>query len=124
MVAREREWERMREMAETMRQAFEATGWQAGEPISEEEAERLEMVVRAEAGRYTITAHRSVLVLDEPVLELCDRDRSLVAWVRTVPTPERAAELLASYGVPAEEADTTDPATPPLPSTVPEGADR
>lgn len=114
----------MRMMAEGIRQAFEAAGWEAGDPVGEEEAERLEMVVRGEAGRYTITAHRSVLVLDNPVLELCDRDRSRVAWVRKVPTPERAAELLARYGVPADEADTTDPATPPLPTTVPEEEDR
>ncbi len=99
-------------VAEEIRQAFEAAGWEAGEPIGEEEAERLEMVVRGEAGRYTITAHRSVLVLDDPVLELCDRDRFLVAWVRKVPTPERAAELLGRYGVLANEADTADPATP------------
>ena len=102
-----------------MSTAIEAASWEAGEPIGEEEAERLKMVVRAEAGRYTITAHRSVLVLDEPILELCDRDRSLVAWVQD-PTPERAAELLAKYGAPVGEADTMDPATPPSPCVVPE----
>ena len=28
--------------------------------------------------------------------------------------------MLAKYGVPADEADTIDPATPPFPPTVPE----
>jgi len=107
-------------MAETIRQAFEATGW---EDIGEE-AERLEMAIRGEAGRYTIAAHRSVLMLDDPVLELCDRDLARVAWVRKVPTPDRAAELLAEYGVPADEADTMDPATSPHPPTVSETEDR
>ena len=88
-----------------------AAGWEA----IGEEAERLEMAIRGEAGRYTLAAHRSVLMLDNPVLELCDSDRSRVAWVRKVPTPERAAELLARFGVPADEAGTADPATSPLP---------
>jgi hypothetical protein len=114
----------MRMLAEEIRQDFEAAGWDVGRPVGEEEAERLEMAVRGEAGKYTITAHRSVLVLDEPVLELCDRDLSRVAWVRKVPTPDRAAELLAKYGSPADEADTMDPATSPLPPTVPEEDDR
>lgn len=111
-------------MAAEIRQVFEAAGWDAGKPVGEEEAERLEMAVRAEAGRYAITAHRSVIVLDNPVFELCDRDLSRVAWVRKVPTPGRAAELLVGYGVPADEADTTDPATSPHPPTVPEEEDR
>lgn len=72
----------MRMLAEEIRQDFEAAGWDVGGPVGEEEAERLEMAVRGEAGKYTITAHRSVLVLDDPVLELCDRDRSRVARVR------------------------------------------
>lgn len=114
----------MRMMAETLRQAFEAAGWEAGNPIGEEEAERLEMVVRGEAGRYTIMAHRSVLVLEDPVLEICDKDLYRVAWVRRVPTPDRAAELIAKYGAPAGEADTADPATPPFPSVVPEEEER
>jgi len=32
--------------------------------------------------------------------------------------------LLDRYGVPAEEADTMDPATPPFPPVVPEEEDR
>jgi len=114
----------MRELAEGIRRRFKAAGWDAGAPIGKEEAERLEMAIRGEAGRYTITAHRSVLVLDEPVFELCDSDSTRVAWVRKIPSPERAAVLLDRYGVPAEEADTMDPATPPFPPVVPEEEDR
>lgn len=100
----------MRMMAEEIRQAFEAAGWEAGKPIGEEEAERLEMAIRGEAGRYTRTAHRSVLVLDPcsscvtgtgPAWRGCARSRR-----------------------PADEADTADPATSPLPPTVPEREDR
>ncbi len=114
----------MRMMAEEIRQAFEAAGWEVGEPIGEEEAERLEMVIRAEAGRYAIIAPRSVIVLDEPVFELVDADSGTAIWVRKIPTPQRAAELLARHGVPAEEANTIDPTTPPSPPMVPEEENR
>jgi hypothetical protein len=114
----------VRLMAEEIRRSFEAAGWDAGEPIGEEEAERLEMAVRAEAGKYAIVAHRSVIVLEEPVFELVDTDSNTAIWVRKIPEPRRAAELLARYGVPADEAHTVDPATPPYPPMVPEEEDR
>lgn len=110
----------MRMTAEEIRQAFEAAGWETGAPISEEEAGQLALVVRAEAGRYAIVAHRSVMVLENPTFELVDTESETVIWVREVPNPRRAAELLARYGVPAAEADTTDPATAPFPPRVPE----
>ncbi len=114
----------MRMMAEEIRKAFEAAGWEAGETIDEEEAERLEMAVRGEAGRYAIVVHRSVIVLENPVFELVDTQSNAAIWARKIPKPQRAAELLAKYGVPADEADTMDPATPPFPPMVPEEEDR
>ncbi len=81
------------------------------------------MVIRAEAGRYAIIAPRSVLVLDEPIFELLDADSATAIWVRRIPGPQRAAELLARYGVPVDEADTIDPVTSP-PPVVPEEEDR
>ncbi len=110
----------MRMIAEEVRRDFEAAGWEAGEPIGEEEAKKLEMVVRAEAGRYAIVAHRSVLVLEHPRYELVDTESETVIWTRNIPTPQRTADLLAKYGVPAAEADTTDPATAPFPPMVPD----
>ena len=38
------------------------------------------------------------------VLDLYDAERGVAVRVRRVPTPERAAELLARYGVPGNEA--------------------
>jgi hypothetical protein len=114
----------MQMMAEEIRQAFEAAGWETGGPVGEEEAEQLEMAVRAEAGRYAIVAHRSVMVLENPTFELVDTESETVIWVREIPAPRRAAELLADYGVPAAEADTMDPATAPFPPLAPEEEDR
>ncbi len=114
----------VRMMAEQTRRAFEAAGWDTGKPIGEKEAERLKMAVRAEAGKCAIVAHRSVIVLEEPVFELVDTDSNTAIWVRRISEPQRAAELLARYGVPADEAHTTDPATPPFPPMVPEEEER
>jgi hypothetical protein len=114
----------MRRIAEEIRGAFEAAGWGAGEPIGEEEAESMELVIRAEASKYAIVAPRSVLVLDQPIFELFDTDSDTAIWVRKIPNPQRAAELLARYGVPADEADTIDTATPPSPPMVPVEEDR
>ena len=38
------------------------------------------------------------------VFDLYDAERSIVVWVRWVPTPKQAAELLERYGVPESEA--------------------
>ncbi len=54
------------------------------------------------------------------VLDLYDADRGVAARVRRVPTPERAAELLARYGVPANEAGGAPEHEAPM---VPEGAE-
>ena len=110
----------MRMMAEEIRRSFEAAGWETGGPIGEEEAERLEMAIRGEAGTYAIVAHRSVVMLDRPRYELVDTASETVIWVRELPDPHQAAELLAEYGVPAHEADTADPATAPFPPLAPE----
>ncbi len=40
---------------------------------------------------------------EEPVFELFDEERCVVAYVREVPTPVRAAEILGRYGMPVQE---------------------
>jgi hypothetical protein len=66
------------------------------------------MVIRARASKYAIVAPRSVLVLDQPIFELFDTDSDTAIWVRKISNPQRAAELLARYGVLADGADTID----------------
>ena len=53
-------------------------------------------------------------------MNLYDGDRGVAARVRRVPTPERAAELLARYGVPANGAGGAPEHEAPM---VPEGAE-
>lgn len=58
---------------------------------------------------YHIIAYRPVIESvsrgGEPVFELFDEERKVVAYSRSVPTPAKAAELLEGYGVPLWEGD-------------------
>lgn len=38
-----------------------------------------------------------------PVFELHDVEKNVSYWVREIPTPQKAAELLGEYGGPSEE---------------------
>jgi hypothetical protein len=74
--------------------------------------------------RYSIAAWPSSVELPEgrggTVLDLYDAERGVSARVRRVPTPERAAELLARYGAPANEAGSAPEQETPM---VPEGVE-
>ena len=39
----------------------------------------------------------------EPVFELSDEATGLTYWVREIPTPDKAQELINEYGQPADE---------------------
>ncbi|MDP9476189.1 MAG: hypothetical protein M3R38_11000 [Actinomycetota bacterium] len=97
--------------AEEIRQAFAERGWETGEPVGEAAT-----VVRAVAGDYAIQAHaESAFGTDDPVFELCDRERTTVAYVRKIPRPGRTAELLGKYGVPADQSDRSHGDLPMVP---------
>jgi hypothetical protein len=40
---------------------------------------------------------------DEPLFELVDHERDTTYWVREIPTPQQAAEMLWEHGKPPEE---------------------
>ncbi len=67
-----------------------------------------------EAGRYAIRTDERVLG-DETVFELRDEELDMKAYARRVPTPERAAELLDRYGVPAGISEVTPGKVPMVP---------
>ncbi len=87
----------------------------------------LDLVVADAPGdppRYSIAAWPSSAELPEglggTVLDLYDAERGVAVRVRHVPTPERAAELLWQYGVPANEAGSAPEQEAPI---VPEGVE-
>lgn len=59
--------------------------------------------------RYHVIVYATVLDAmkegREPVFELYDEVRDVVAYTRTIPSPEKAPELLRAHGVPAREGD-------------------
>ncbi len=40
---------------------------------------------------------------DDPLFELVDHERDTTYWVREIPTPQQAAEMLWEHGTPPEE---------------------
>ncbi len=89
-----------------MREAFGSAGWAIREGSSGE--------LVGEAGRYAIRTDEKILG-DETVFELRDEELDMKAYARRVPTPERAAELLERYGVPAGMSDVTPGKVPMVP---------
>lgn len=59
--------------------------------------------------RYHVIVYATVLDAikqgKEPVFELYDEARNVVAYTCTIPSPDRAPELLSAHGIPAEEGD-------------------
>jgi hypothetical protein len=94
-------------MTETeVKETFKRAGWAIREVSSGEFV--------GEAGRYAIRTDEEVLG-DETVFELSDEELEMKAYARRVPTPERAAELLDSYGVPASMSEVTPGKVPMVP---------
>jgi hypothetical protein len=89
-----------------VKEAFERTGWAIREVTSGEFV--------GESGKYAIRTDEVVLG-DETVFELRDEELEMKAYARRVPTPERAAELLDSYGVPAGISEVTPGKVPMVP---------
>ena len=89
-------------------EAFEGAGWTTREGPSGQ------IFGEAGRGRYAIQADVRLLG-EETVFELRDEELNMKAYARKVPTPERAAELLREYGVPAEISDVTPGKVPMVP---------
>jgi len=51
----------------------------------------------------SILAYRRTWETEEPEFQLCDHENDLDYWVKEIPTPQRAAELLKEHGEPLDE---------------------
>ena len=89
-----------------VKEAFESTGWVIRDVSSGE--------LVGESGKYAIRTDEKVLG-DETIFELRDEELDMKAYSRRVPTPERAAELLDRYGVPAGISEVTPGKVPMVP---------
>ncbi len=95
-----------------VKETFKRAGWVIREVSSGE--------LVGKAGRYAIRTDEKVLG-DETVFELRDEELDMKAYAHHVPTPERAAELLDRYGVPAGMSEVTPGKVPMVPPEAQEG---
>ena len=51
----------------------------------------------------SILAYRQAWETEDPEFQLCDHENDLSYWVREIPTPQRAAQLLREHGEPLYE---------------------
>ncbi len=79
---------------EEIEQGFVDAGWELDGSFSGH-------LVIGEDGDLCILAHQWTWGTDDPVFELSDGN--VTYWVREIPTPQQAEELLDEYGGPPEE---------------------
>ena len=79
---------------EEIEQAFVDAGWQLDEGFAEH------LVIGGDNDSLSILAHAWAWQTDDPLFELCDHrgEEDITYWVREIPTPQRAAELLMGDG--------------------------
>lgn len=77
-------------------QKLSSAGWEVDGSFSEH-------LVIGNADDLCVIVPSWVWESDEPVYELYDVEKNISYWVREVPTPKQAAELLWEYGSPPEE---------------------
>ena len=121
----DRRYEEWGEKTEGICDAFERRGWDVfwsvGYSVAGSDC------LERDDFTYHIIAYRPVIESlsrgGEPVFELFDEERKVVAYSRNVPTPSKAAELLEGYGIPLEEGDAIRAQLPRAPERiVPDGA--
>lgn len=50
----------------------------------------------------SIIAYRQTWETEDPKFQLCDHQNDLSCWVREIPSPQRAGELLHEHGEPLD----------------------
>src|SRR5215213_4324332 len=60
------------------------------------------LIIGFSGNEVSILAHKETWGSEDPVFEILDHERMFTYWVREIPTPQRARELLMEYGRPAE----------------------
>jgi hypothetical protein len=81
---------------EEIEQSFLEAGWELDGSFSGH-------LVVGEDSELSILAHRQAWASEDPMFELCDSERNLVYWVKGIPTPAKARQMLDEHGKPFEE---------------------
>ena len=84
--------------SEEIEQGFASAGWEIDDGFSGH------LVIGYSGDNLSILFYRKMWRADdEPVFELLDHLRNVTYWVREIPTPRQAGELLEEHGRPPEE---------------------
>jgi hypothetical protein len=81
---------------EEIERSFVEAGWELDGSFSGH-------LVVGEDTDLSILAHKQAWGAKEPIFELCDDEGNLTYWVKAIPTPREAKELLEEHGKPFEE---------------------
>ena len=81
---------------EEIEQAMEEAGWEIDAGFSA-------YLLVGNNSTLSILAHRWVWDSEDPVFELSDEATDLTYWVREIPTPDEAQELIKEHGRAAQE---------------------
>ena len=81
-----------REAIAEIEQSFTSAGWDTDDSFSGW------LVIGVSGDNLSIVAHKEAEEVGETVFELLDHERSLTYWVKEVPTPQQAQQLLEEHG--------------------------
>jgi hypothetical protein len=83
--------------SEEIEQGFASAGWEIDDGFSGH------LVIGSSGDNLSILFYREMRRADDPVFEILDHVRNVTYWVREIPTPRQAGELLEEHGGPPEE---------------------
>jgi hypothetical protein len=82
---------------EEIQQEFARAGWELDDGFYKH-------LIIGYTNSLSILAYRPAWETEEdPEFQLCDHENDLDCWVREIPTPQQAAQLLTEYGEPINE---------------------
>jgi hypothetical protein len=88
---------RRRVNQEEIQQEFASAGWELDDGFYKH-------LIIGYTDSLSILAYRPAWETEEdPEFQLCDHENGLAYWVREIPSPQRAAQLLTEYGEPLNE---------------------
>jgi hypothetical protein len=81
---------------EEINQEFDRAGWELDGSFYKH------LIIGYTEG-LSILAYHQAWETEDPEFQLCDHENNLTYWVREIPTPQQAAQLLREHGEPLNE---------------------
>jgi hypothetical protein len=81
---------------EEINQKFASAGWEL-------DGSFYKHLIVGYTGELSILAYRQAWETNDSKFQLCDHENDLSYWVREIPTPQQAAQLLREHGEPLNE---------------------